>query len=166
MQNAGDHERIVHSIRANIVFEMMIVSVLTVAVAAGAIHFAINIAQRAAAGLLSFAGLANDLIAAVSYAVLFFLAGFAAGLVAGVPLFRFLERAKFRKIWPFVLGAAAIGVVILSAAGAAPSFDSPWRIAHLAPGVAAAWLFGRKLRPLWAAAERAEIEVPQISRLN
>lgn len=143
-------------VRANIVFEKMIVSVLTVAAIAGAAHFLLDVAARLIGGALSLAGVGGALFGAISFVFLFFLAGFAAALAIGIPLFKSLERAKIRKVWPYALAAFAVSLGVLAAAGLAPSFEAPARALYLAPGLAAAHLFARKMRPFWRAADRAD----------
>jgi hypothetical protein len=153
-QDRGDP--VMAQVRANIVFEKMIVSVLTVAVIAGAAHFVFEVATRLFGGALSLAGVGGALFGAISFVFLFFLAGFAASLAIGIPLFKSLERAKLRKSWPFAFAAFAVSLGVLAAAGLAPSFDAPARALYLAPGLAAAFLFARKMQPLWRAADRAD----------
>jgi hypothetical protein len=160
-----DDDRVIASIRANIVFEKMIVSALAVAGVAGAAHFAIGVGARAFGGALSLGAAGNAAFGAVSYACLFFLAGFATAAAVGIPLFKFLEQAKLRKAWPYALAAFSVSFLILAAIGLAPSFEAPARALYLAPGVAAAVDFGRKMRPFWRAAERAESS-PAIVRLH
>ncbi len=155
---AREEQGLIAEIRANVVFEKMIVSVLTVAGAAAAAHFLIGFALRAAAGAVSFAGLGTLFLNAILFAAFFFLAGFAASVAVGIPMFRALEKAKLRKAWPYCLAAFAVSFLILIAAGAPPSFEAPHRILFLLPGLAAALLFVRRMRPFWEAAARAEKE--------
>lgn len=161
-----DNERVIAEIRANIVFEKLIVSVLTVAALSGAAHFLIACAARLAGGAFSAGFVANAVVAATGFSVFFFLAGFAASVAVGIPLFRALEKRKLRKVWPYALAAFAIGIIVLATAGAAPAFEAPWRVLYLAPGVAAAILFGRKMGPFWRAVERDEAATPVVLRLN
>lgn len=161
----GD-DRVIASIRANIVFEKLIVSVLTVAGAAGLAHFVIGLVWRASSSAMSVGGAAAALVAAISFAFLFFLAGFAASLAIGIPLFRALEKAKIRLVAPYAFAAFAVSLVIMIAAGSAPSFEAPARALYLVPGVAAAVLFGRKMRPFWIAADRADAAAPGVTRIH
>ncbi|MFZ5616740.1 MAG: hypothetical protein ACOZAA_05400 [Pseudomonadota bacterium] len=166
MAHPPDNDAVVASIRANIVFEKMIVSALTVAGPAGVAHFMIGLGGRIAAGAFSIVGAGTELFNAIGYAFLFFLAGFAASAAVGIPLYRALERAKIRKMWPYALAAFALSFLILAAIGLAPSFETPARALYLVPGVAAAFLFGRKMRPFWLAAERAETPPPAVLKLH
>lgn len=161
-----DNDRVIASIRANIVFEKLIVSVLTVAGIAGTAYLLIGLGWRASVGGLSVGAAAAAVIDAVRFAFVFFLAGFAASLAIGIPLFRWLERAKIRRVAPYALAAFAVSFAFLAAAGAAPSFEAPARALYLFPGVAAALLFGRKMRPFWIAADRADAAAPGVIRLN
>lgn len=154
---------VVAAIRTNIVFEKMIVSVLTIAGAAGAVHWALGFAG----GGFSLGALGSSFLRAATFTLLFFFAAFAASVAVGVPLFLQLEKRKLRLAWPYVLAAALVGLLVLSAAGAAPGFEAPWRALHLIPGVAAAMLFARKMKPFWEAARRAEETVsPSAFRLH
>ena len=161
-----ENDRVAASVLANIVFEKLIVSVLTVAGASGLAHLTIGLAWRASSSAITISAAAAALLAALSFAFLFFLAGFAASLAIGIPLFRALERAKIRIVAPYVLAAFAVSLVIMIAAGAAPSFDAPARALYLVPGVAAAALFGRKMRPFWSAADRADAAAPSVTRIH
>lgn len=161
-----ENDRVVAAIRANIVFEKLIVSVLTVAGVSGLAHFLIGLLWRASSSAITLGGAAAALLAAVSFTFLFFLAGFAASLAIGIPLFRALEKAKIRLVMPYALAAFAVSFVILIAAGSAPSFEAPARALYLVPGVAAAVLFGRKMRPFWIAADRADAAAPSVTRIH
>jgi len=166
MSLPAENDRVISDIRANIVFEKLIVSVLTIAAISGAAHLAISATIGLAKGAMSPGFLASAFVGAAAFAFSFFLAGFASSLAIGIPLFKALERQKLRKVWPYVLAAFAVTVAILAAAGAAPSFEAPWRALLCAPGVAAAILFGRKMRPFWIAAERAESDERDVLRLH
>lgn len=159
-------DAVIAEIRTNIVFEKLIVSVLTVAGIAGAAHFIFGVLWRASAIGLSPGGGAAAMIAALSYAAFFFIAGFAVSLTVGIPLFRALEKAKIRKAWPYVAAASAASFLISALAGEAPSVEEPGRLLNLIPGVAAAVLFARKMRPFWSAADRSDEAPPGNSRLN
>lgn len=160
---APPDDPVVSAIRTNIVFEKMIVSVLTVAGAAGAVHWAISFA----AGGFSAGALGSSFLRAATFTLLFFFTAFAAAVAVGVPMFLQLEKRKLRMAWPYAVAAALVGLLVLSAAGAAPGFDAPWRALYLVPGVAAAILFANKMRPFWEAARRAEEAVtPAIFRLH
>jgi hypothetical protein len=151
-----DRDRVVAFIRTNIVFETMIVSILTIAWLAFAAHLLIGLGRLAVEGALSAAAVGRALFEAVIFSVLFFLSGFAAAVAVGIPLYRWLDRLKVRKTWPYSLAALVVGAAILSAVGAAPTPGAPANLLYLAPGLAASILFGRKMRPFWRSAERSD----------
>lgn len=152
-------EQVFSQVRANIAFEHMLVAALTASVACGALKLFAGLVSYALHGW-SLGGLFSAAYGAFAFACMSFLVGFFAAVVAGLPLFLALERAKLRKTWPYVVAAFFIEcVTALIAAGGALTFDDllangRWMI--FLPGVAAAVLFGRRMRPLWRAAERAE----------
>ena len=160
LPSSREESRVVSQIRANIVFEKMIVSVLTVAGISGAGHALLGLGERLSAGILSLAGVGSAAFNAISFVFLFFLAGFAASVAVGIPLFLLTERARVRKSWPFVLAAFVVSFVFAWAIGLAPSIEAPARSLYLVPGLAAAILFGRKMQPFWRAAERADDAAP------
>lgn len=154
---APPDDPVVASIKANIVFEKMIASALTATALAAAIRFAMGLGGDIGAALLG----------AATFALLFFFAAFGASVAVGVPLYLQLERMKLRAAWPYALAAALVSIAILAAVGAAPAFEAPWRALYVAPGVIAALLFARKMRPFWRAAERAEAAArPAVLRLH
>jgi len=156
-------DEVIAAVRANIVFEKMIVSVLTVSAFSGLAHCIIGLAATG----FGPAALGASLLAAATFALLFFFTAFAGAVAVGVPLFLQLEKRKLRAAWPYGVAAFLLGLLILSAAGAAPAFEAPWRALYLVPGVAAALLFARKMKPFWAAAERAaEAKAPSIFRIH
>lgn len=167
LNNQIPQDAMVAEIRANIVFEKLLLAVLSVAAATGAAHFAFGLIWRASAVGVSFSGFIAALIGALTYAGFFFIAGFGISVALGVPLFRALEKAKYRKAWPYIAASFVAGFVLLAFAGKAPSVEAPARIIHLLPGVAVAALFARNMRPLWRAADRAdENPAPNVFRLN
>lgn len=153
---APNEDPVVATIRTNIVFEKMIVSVLTVAAVSGAAHWLIGAGAAMSGGEGVLAALGGGFIKAAAFTLLFFFAAFATAVALGVPLWLRLERLKLRKGWPYVAAAAAAGLMVAAAFGAAPSFEAPWRALYLVPGIAAALLFARNMRPFWTAADRAE----------
>lgn len=157
---APPEDPVVASIKANIVFEKMIVSVLTVTGLAGAVHALIGVGAAIFGSTIDAGAIGAALFGAATFALLFFFAAFGAAVAVGVPLYLRLEKAGLRKAWPYALAAAAFGLALLAALGAAPGFEAPWRALYLVPGVAAAILFARKMRPFWQAAERAETASP------
>lgn len=155
---APPEDPVVSSIKANIVFEKMIASILNATALAAAIEFAIGVSGGA---------LGAAVLAAATFALLFFFAAFGSAVAVGVPLYLRLEKAKLRKAWPYALAALLVSLAILTALGAGPVFEAPWRALYLIPGVAAALLFARRMQPFWVAAERAETpSPPSVVRLH
>ncbi len=153
---APPDDPVITSIRANIVFENMIVSVLTVTAIAGAAHAVIGLGGSLVAGHMGLGAVGASALGAATFALLFFFAAFGVAVALGVPLFLRLEKLKVRKAWPYAALSAVAGFFVLAAFGIAPAFEAPLRALYLAPGVAAAILFARKMEPFWRAAERAD----------
>ncbi len=164
---ASPEDKVLASIKANVVFEKMIVSVLTVAGASGAAHFLIGSGASLAAGRLSAGEIGISLLNAATFTLLFFFMAFAAAVAIGVPLYLQMERLKIRKAWPYAVAAALVSLAVLAAVGAAPAFEAPARALYLVPGIAAALLFARKMTPFWRVAERlGDAPPPAVMRLH
>lgn len=143
-------------IRANYVFQEMIIAVLTASIAAGVCLLAYRMAAMAIEGSWSVSAAASGIVGALAYALGFFIAGFAAAAALGMPLYRLLDRSEHRAHWPYALFAAGVTMLVLLLVGAPPSLEAPWRLAHFLPGLAAAILFIRKLRIVRRIAEAVE----------
>ncbi len=164
---ASPEDPVLASIKANVVFEKMIVSVLTVAGASGAAHLLINAGAALAAGRLGAGEVGIALLNAATFTLLFFFIAFAAAVAVGVPLYLQMERMKIRKAWPYAAAAALVSVAVLTAVGAAPAFEAPERALYLVPGIAAALVFARKMTPFWRIAERMDNAPPSaVMRLH
>lgn len=147
-------------LRGNLAFEHMVMSVLiAAAISAGAVLL-VAAGEHIMMGRPVLAAAGGAFFAALRFGAVAFIVGFFAAVSIGLPLHRALERAKIRSVWPYV----AMGLLLeLIAAGFAlkrtPVLDDFLAIENaplLLPGVLAALLFGRRMRPLWKAAERAE----------
>lgn len=156
-----DPADIIEQIRTNWAFEHMIVAVLTGAGVGGALTFLTALGGA----LLSHAGLGPALgpafVKAVLVAFLVFLIGFLSGVVIVAPLFRAMERARRRSVWPYAVALLAIAAVALALASnlSGPAGVGPGVVmAVVASSVVIAVLFARRMRPLWRAAEKAEAE--------
>lgn len=154
-QAKGDDEASAEA-RADLVYQEMIFSVVIAALLAGVGALIAHAGPMAARGAASIPGVAEALVAALGYALMVFLAGFAISAALAMPLYRQLERMKARALWPFPALALLAALLILAAAGAGPSGAEPWRLIHLAPGAVASVLFVRKLRAIWSAADALE----------
>ncbi len=161
----SDPEKVFAQVRANIAFEHMIVAVLIGAAASGALLFVVNNAVLIAKSAWSLAALASTVMATVYFVFLTFLAGFLAAVVVAMPLFLALERLKIRKVWPYAAAAAAVGFAALWIVGGQVPFERPAETVFLLPGILMALLFGRRMRPIWRAVERAEAQ-PAIYRVQ
>lgn len=159
-----DADKVLAQVRANIAFENMVVAVLIGAAASGAVLFAVNNALAVAKGSWTLATLASTAMGSIYFIFLAFLAGFLAAVLVAMPLFLLLERLKMRKIWPYAAAAAAVSYAALWVVEGHVPFERPAEIAFLFPGVLMALLFGRRMRPIWRAVERAESQ-PTIYRV-
>ena len=165
---AMEPEAVYAQIRAHIAFEHMLVAVLIASAVCGALKLAIGLAALALHGL-SFDGALSAVYGGVAFACISFLVGFFAAVAIGLPLFLALERAKLRKTWPYVVAGFFIeSFVAVALAGGTLTFSDlgadGWWLVFL-PGVLAAILFGRRMRPVWRAAEKAE-SAPPLYRIH
>ena len=148
-------------IRFNIAFEHLVLSVLTGAAFAGLFLFTWRFLAAAISGGLSFGVLLTTILGGAAMALSVFLIGFFAGVVVVMPLFRFLEKRKRRTVSAYLVAAIVIGAVALLAASSLPGVGAPTAavaISTLAASLLAGAEFGRRLRPLWRAARKAEAE--------
>lgn len=143
-------------LRANIVFETMLASVLYVTAAGGAAFFAGGVIWRISASAFSVGGLFIAIFDAVAFAFTFFLSGFAFSLAIGIPLFRWSEKVKLRAAWPYFAASFGASFVLLALLGRTPSVEAPLNALYLLAPIAATVLFARKMKPIWRAAERSE----------
>lgn len=160
MPGPADPAQIFSQIRANIAFEHMLVAVLIAAAVSGATLLVLNGFFLIAKGAGSVAGLFGIAMDAIYFAFLTFLIGFFASVIVGLPLFMGLEKIKLRKAWPYIVAAVLIEYVAYSAQrGSVLMIDDlafPTGLVLFLPGVLAGLLFGRRMKPLWQIAERAE----------
>lgn len=158
-------------IRANLAFEHMLVAMVIAAAASGAADLVYKLAEALIAGAFGLGALFFALWRGFAFACVSFLIGFFAIVVAGLPLFMALERIKLRKAWPYVAAAIVIELIVAGVfAGGVPmlaDYMKGGRWLFFLPGVLAAFLFGRSIRPLWRAAEREETQTtPTIYRIH
>lgn len=150
---------LVEQIRANVAFEQIVVSVLAGAGICSLVFLALRVATLFIGGSFSMSTLLSAVFAAIVFAFLFFLIGFAAGAAIVTPLFRMLENSRRRSGWPY--GAAAIAVAVLSLiiAGALPAAQAPGVtaiISVIGATIVTSIIFARLMAPHWAAAEAEE----------
>lgn len=156
---AGAREALVEQIRANVAFEQIVVSVLAGAGICGLVFLALQVSALLVGGSFSMSTLLSAFFAAIIFAFLFFLIGFAAGAAIVTPLFRMLENARRRSGWPYGAAAMAVAVLSLIIAGALPAAQAPGAsavISVIGATVATSIIFARLMAPHWAAAEAEE----------
>lgn len=145
-------------IRANIAFEHMVMAVLVAAAVSGGIVFVIAGGEAIVSGRQIVPALFGAFYSAMVFSFVAFLIGFFSSVAVGLPLFLALENAKVRKIWPYVVAGAAIELVaagfVLKRIPLVEDFLSLDHAPLLLPGILAAAIFGRRMRPVWKAAER------------
>lgn len=160
MPGPSDPAQVFSQVRANIAFEHMVAAVLIAASVSGAALLLLNGFFLIAKGAGSLPGLFSIAMDAIYFTFLAFLIGFFASVLAGLPLFMGLERMKLRKAWPYVAVAVLIEYAVYSIQHGnvlmVDDLSFPAGIVLFLPGVLAALLFGRRMKPLWEAAERAE----------
>lgn len=143
-------------LRANIVFETMLASVLYVTAAGGAAFFVGGVIWRLAASAAAVSGVFYSLFDAVAFAFTFFLSGFAFSLAIGIPVFRLSEKMKLRAAWPYFAASFGVSFIFLALLGRTPSIAAPQNALYLIAPIAATVLFTRKMKPIWRAADKSE----------
>ena len=161
--------RAISQIRANLAFEHMVMAVLIASAAsAGALLFLL-VGEALVIGGSLLRGIGGGIYGAMRFSFISFLAGFFAVVCVGLPLHVTLEKMKLRKVWPYVVAGVAIERVaawfVLRRLPLATDFATPENFPLLLPGVIAALIFGRRMKPHWEAAERAE-SAPAVTRLH
>lgn len=152
---AEEQARVEREVRASLAFEHMLAAAVTGGAASAGGAFILNFARLAADASLDPTALLGALLQSLGAGVVVFLLAFAASVIVFTPLYMILEKNRVRKIWPFHGAALAVQVAILAMLGAAPGFEAPWRVIYLLPGFLIVHLFGRRIIPLWRAADRA-----------
>lgn len=144
-----DAAAVERELNARAAFEMMLSAVLKTAILSGAVSFASGLVVSVADGFL-VSSLAALSVHALGLAVLVFFGGFIGAIVAGVPLFLFLEREGIRRGSPYVAAAVLVNLLIfVILTGGPPAFADPAGFLYLLPGAAAAVLFLRAVAPIW-----------------
>lgn len=152
-------------LRSRAAFEHMLMSVLASAGVSGLAVFGYENVAAIARGGWSFAALLPIALGAVWVVFLVFLIGFGATVAVGAPLYVALERARYRRLWPYLLVALAIQyLALLLLAGPPPLLDKPQTVVLFLPGTMAAVFFWLRIRPVWRAAEAKEREQPPVVR--
>lgn len=156
-------------IRANVAFEHMVMAALIAAAASGGVVFVFQSADAIFSGRWTVSALFGAAYNAMLFSFVAFLIGFFAVVAVGLPLFLMLERVKLRKVWPYAVAGAMIELIaagfVLKRIPLVTDFASLENAPLLIPGVLAALIFGRRMKPLWEAAARAET-APAIFRIH
>jgi hypothetical protein len=145
-------------IRANIAFEHMLMAVLIAAAASGGAVFLLAGGEAIISSRQIVPALFGAFYSAMVFSFVAFLIGFFASVAVGLPLFLALEKIRLRKAWPYIAAGAAIELVaagfVLKRMPMVEDFLSLDHAPLLLPGILAAAIFGRRMGPVWKAAER------------
>ncbi|MEZ5895466.1 MAG: hypothetical protein R3C51_03615 [Parvularculaceae bacterium] len=150
----GDHQaddRLIAQVRLNIAFEQLIVAALSSAAVSVACIVLFRIGALIWSGVWTVRATFMALYYGISFGAIFFLLAFAAAALVGAPLFRALEKAKYRKLWPYYFAAVLAGFFCTSALGSPVSVERPANIFLMVPGLLMVAIFGRLIRPFWSA---------------
>ena len=162
---AGELEAVAREVRASLAFEHMIAAALVGGGISAGVSLLLRGGQLVAESALGLTEVLRAGLEALLFGVFVFLLAFAAAVAVFTPMYVLLEKNRVRKIWPFHLTALAVQYLTLSMLGEAPGFDSPARLLFLLPGVLIVWLFGRRIVPLWRAADLSAAAAPPGLRL-
>lgn len=145
----GEADAFERELNARAAFELMLGAALKAALLSGAASLIVGLVAAVADGFL-VSSLGSVAIDAAGLACVVFFGGFIGAIVAGVPLFLFLERARIRRPTPYVVAAFLVNVAIyVVLTGGLPDLGAPAGLLYLLPGVAAALIFLRDIRPMW-----------------
>ncbi|NWG71325.1 MAG: hypothetical protein HXY23_06930 [Parvularculaceae bacterium] len=159
-------QEIAREVRASLAFEHMLAAAMIGGGASASGALVLQLVRLAAETSLTLMTSLEALLRALTAGVVVFLLAFAASVAVFTPLYMVLEKNRVRTIWPFHLAALAVQLGVLAMLGLAPGFEAPWRVIYLLPGLLIVSLFGRRIAPLWRAADRAAPEVPGIRRVQ
>ena len=154
-----DQSRIIEEIRSNVAFEQFIGSILTGAALGGVLFFSIHLTlgfiHKYAIGAL----LLSVTLQTMLLTFLIFLIGFFTGVFVINPLFKVLERAKRRTVWPYlaaVMGVVLFSLTVLSQLSQVVAPGNLLVAIVVASGLVIAFDFGRRMRPVWKKTTNAE----------
>lgn len=144
--------------RVNIVFEHALSAILVAAAVGGGLKFIIHFPVKIIAGHSLFGALLSAMFSSLTLAAIIFLLGFLSSVVIVAPLFRVLEKAKRRTVWPYIATFIGLGAIGLGAAASLPriALDVSVVLSVLAACLSGGVIFSRSLKPVWRAAQRAE----------
>jgi hypothetical protein len=165
-----DPAQFVEEIRANVAFEHLVAAIVSGAALAAAIFFVLDFAGLVFAGALSAPNFLALILKSFTLCIMVFLIGFLAGALIVTSLFKTLEKAKRRSVWPYLaasIGVTGFSLIMLFSLPGAGALDLALIIAVIAAGLFIALDFGRRMSPLWRASERAEEQaVGKVRRLH
>ncbi|GJL91039.1 hypothetical protein [Hyphococcus sp.] len=149
----------IEQIRSNIAFENMVVSVLAGAFSGGVMIFALKLVQMLL-GEISFSAVVSILLETIFVAIAIFLMGFFTSVAVGAPLYNILENSKRRTVWPYLVAALSVAIIVFAfSVGGLPSIADvkiETALAIFAPAIIIALTFARLMKPHWLAAKKAE----------
>ncbi len=165
-----DPAQFVEEIRANVAFEHLVAAIVSGAALATAIFFVLGFAGLVFASALSAPNLLALILKSITLCIMVFLIGFLTGALIVTSLFKALEKAKRRSVWPYVaasIGVIGISLITLFSLPNAGAPDLALIIAVIVAGLFIAFDFGRRMSPLWRASARAEEQaVGAVRRLH
>ncbi len=162
-----EQSQILDEVRVNLVFEHMIVSVLTGAFAGAALVFLFALFGVLSHGGFSLYFLLTAVLKTMLAGFLIFLVGFFASVVVLTPLHRVLEKSRRRHVWPYaaaIVGVAAAGLAGMKVLPLVGGLDLSSVVAVLTSSLVTAFEFGRRMRPVWRAADRAGLAENNIDK--
>ncbi|NOX83772.1 MAG: hypothetical protein GXP06_12470 [Alphaproteobacteria bacterium] len=165
-----DQTQFVEEIRANVAFEHLVAAIVSGAALAAAIFFVLDFAALVFAGALSAPNFLALILKSFTLCIMVFLIGFLAGALIVTRMFKALEKAKRRSVWPYLaasIGVTGFSLIMLFSLQNAGAPEMALIIAVIAAGLFIAFDFGRRMSPLWRAVERAEEQaVGTVRRLH
>ncbi|MEM9495056.1 MAG: hypothetical protein AAGA09_03555 [Pseudomonadota bacterium] len=167
MMDRGDNdEKIVRDVRLNVAFEHAITAVLVGALATGALSFLLAVFSIVFEGGFGLVALGGAFVSSLAKGFFVFIAGFFFSITVMTPLFALLERAQYRRGWPFFAAAVAVSLLIMLALEGQATALSRFGVDALAgiffPALIIAALFVRAIAPYW----RAPQEPPPPSNIH
>ncbi|MCA8890089.1 MAG: hypothetical protein KDA46_14740, partial [Parvularculaceae bacterium] len=151
MKGNQSDDHLIAEVRLNIAFEQMIVAALGSSAVSALCIVLLKIGILIGNGVWTISATFMSFYHGISFAAIFFLLSFAAAALIGAPLFRVLEKAKYRRLWPYYFAAAFVGFLCTAALGSPVSIEQPANILRLAPGIMMVAFFGRLIKPFWSA---------------
>lgn len=157
-KSAREREALLRELRANAAFEHMAVAVLSGAALCGALYAGLHLGLAIIANRVALDTVFTVVFGGLIVSFSTFFIGFLAGVVVVAPLFKSMEKNRRRSVWPYL--AASLGVAIIALTGAAnlpgQRFSMLTAIPVFSASALIAFIFARRMQPVWAAAEGEE----------